>query len=150
MDTFAQYKILQNIVIMVIAGVYLTVAPLLPVPDSRITIRLPTETTENCSEFYIITGTYSVSARPITLLFPSTKYSTNILAGKKYSKNYLCLVLKIMPGYHHSPVKCEHDPDALVAGLDPVHRVSVADHHSPVNMIRMPWLLALLPSTGSV
>ena len=55
-----------------------------------------------------------------------------------------------MPGYHHSPVKCEHDPDALVAGLDPVHRVSVADHHSPVNMIRMPWLLALLPSIGSV
>ena len=79
-----------------------------------------------------------------------TKYSTNILAGKKYLKNYLCLVLKIIPGYHHSPVKCEHDPDALVAGLDPVHRVSVADHHSPVNMIRMPWLLALLPSTGSV
>ena len=31
-----------------------------------------------------------------------------------------------MPGYHHSPVKCEHDPDALVVGLDPVHRVSVA------------------------
>ena len=51
LDTFAQYKILQNIVIMVIAGVYLTVAPLLPVPDSRITIRLPSETTENCSEF---------------------------------------------------------------------------------------------------